>query len=322
MDNLNSEMPGTEEFEGMEMSELESQLPRQGEAPKGESAGAPSTKADGGKSVQQSNGAEAAPGGSGEGGEKPADMSAPDLKAEIAELRQQLQSLGRENRSYQALRAQFDKLQNELKSRGEQKPAPTLTPEQQSQADAQRQAEEYLKKFLGDNLDPMLQAKYGPVLQMLQRQQSQEFQNQVKGTVESISKEMGIPFKSDKPEDYPLDPILGKILNADLAIYESDSAAKARVDRILNSGDPHELINRAIIERSKLIQAQGVRVQQQQTKAAKGGQRALKPGGAKPEEKTKFTAEDLGAMSEEEREAAYAADPEAYEAAIPKQGRR
>lgn len=324
MDNLNSEMPGTEEFEGMSEEELGNSLPRQGEAPKGESSSAAPTKADGGKPVQTSSEAKAASGGSGtQSQEAPADMSAAELKTEMAELRNRLENLTRENRSYAALRAQLDKVQNELKARGAtQAPNPALTPEQQTQADAEAKATEYLKKFLNENIDPVLQQKYGPLLQMLQKQQSQESQNQFKGSVENLAKEMGIPFQSEKAEDFPLNPILGKLINADLAVYESDPAAKARIDRIIQNWEPHELFNRALLERSRAIQAAGVRVQQKQEVAAKGGQRALKAGGAKPEEKTKYSAEDLGAMSEEEREKAYADDPEAFEAAIPKQARR
>ncbi len=324
MVELNSDMPGTEEFAGREMEELGRELPRQGEAPTG---GAGSQKADGGKAVgeQGGQGAQAAPGGSGAPaqGEQPAEMSTPDLKAEVAELRTRLDQAIRENRGYAALKSQVARLENELKARGAAPVQPsTLTPEQQSQADAQKAAEEYLKKFLADNLDPLMRERYGKYLETLERQQSNEAQIQFKGSVEQLAKDMNIPFESKNADDFPLNPILGRLINADMAAYETDPAAKARIDRILNTWDHNELFMRALKERSALIQAQGARVQQQQQRSAQGGGRALKPGGAKPDEKPKYNAEELGAMSEEDRERAFAADPEAFEAAIPKQGRR
>ena len=179
-----------------------------------------------------------------------------------------------------------------------------------------------IKKFFGDNLDPLMRAKYGPLIDAIERQESERNQSQFKGSVEQLCKEMNVPFESKNAEDFPLNPIFGKLIKADVEVYDTDPAAKARIDRIMGNWDPYELFMRAMKERSASIQAAGARVQQQQQAAAKGGARTLKPGGAKPDEKTKYSAEDLGAMSDADRERAYDEDPEAYEAAIPRQGRR
>ena len=324
MGELSSDMQGTEEFADMGMEELGKSLPMQGDAPRGEAESG--TRPDGGRAVNQgAREAQAAPGGTGAQGqeEKPADMSTPDLRTEIATLRNELQQAIRENRGYAALKSQLDKVQNELKARGAAPAAaPTLTPEQQSVADQQHAAEDYLKKFLGDNLDPLMRAKYGNIIEAIERQENDRSQAQFKGSVEQLCKEMNVPFESKNAEDFPLNPIFGKLIKADVEVYDTDPAAKARIDRIMGNWDPYELMMRAMRERSAAIQAQGARVQQQQQTAAKGGARTVKAGGAKPDDKQKYSAEDLGSMSEADRERAYDADPEAYEASIPRQGRR
>ena len=314
VDILSSDMPGVEEFEGMEMEELGESLPRQGapgEEPRtnqtnrNDSGQRAESKTTGGNEQKVEQAAAA-----GQLDPKPNDTSA-QLDAKIAALENTIQQMRRENRSTQALQSKVDRLENELKARSAAA-NPPLSPEQQAIEDQQQQAKKFLKEFFGQEMPTFLEEKYGHIIKAIERQEGERNQAEFKTAVERQCEAMGIPFKE-------VDPIFGKLLTADAQAYETDPAARARMDRIFQSWDPNELILRAVAERSKGIQAQGAKVQQQQAAAADKGGRALKPTGAKPADSGKRTLADVEAMSDEERDDI---PLEELEALVPRQKRR
>lgn len=320
VEQLSSDMPGTEEFEGMTEEELGAELPLQGApgAPKAEGSQA---KADGGPAVKSGDAATTGAGSS----TKPAEAAAaagqldakPDdtireLQAKQAVLEQTIQQLRRENRSTQALQSRLDRLENEQKARAAAAAAPTLSPEQQAQEAQRNEAVKFIKELLSQEMPTLLQEKYGHIIQAIERQEGERNQQQFRTSVEQTCKEMNIPFEE-------MNPIFGKLLRDDIAAAQNgDAAAQARLDRITTSWDPSQLILRAIGERSKTLQATGQRVQAAQVKAADKGARTVKPGGQKPTTENKRTLADVEAMSEEERDKL---SEEELEALIPRQGR-
>lgn len=296
---LSSDMPGTEEFEGMTEKDLGEQLPEQGAPGSG-----PSPKKEPAQAAEQAE----APGQEDQTEQaveseklepKPED-TIKTLQAKIDLLEKAQLKMSRENRSYQALSSKLARLENELKQRG---PSPTLSPEQQS-AEAQRQeAEKYLESFM----DKHLGEKYAHLLEPLRQQQ-------FKSSVEQRCQDMGIDFAE-------MDPHFGKIIREDIALAkEGDEAALNRLNKITKDGDSTELLLRAIHERSKDLQSKGAIVQKKQAEAAKGGQRGLKPNGAKPAENNgKRSLADVEAMSDDDREGV---PMEELEALIPRQNRR
>lgn len=306
-DEISSDMPGTEEFAEMTEQELGEALPLQGQAPKDADGGGQQQAdpaAQGGGATKKVEAAAAA----GQLDPKPGD-SAAETNAKIAALETTIQQLRRENRSTQALQSRLDRLENQLKTR-ETTASQTLSPEQQVQADQQHEAEKFLKKFLDDNIPGIMQDKYGNIIQEIEGQRFERNQNMFRNSVEQLTTSMGMDFKE-------LDPILGKLLKEDAAAAkEGDQEADQRIQRILTNWDPHELILRAIAERSRNIQATGAKVQVQQAKAADKGGRAFKPNGAKPAQDGKRTLADVDAMSEEDREKL---SMEELEALVPRQ---
>ena len=286
---ISSDMPGTEQFQGMSEEELGKQLPVQGSLPGTESNPAQAQpKADQGAGAAGEQGAVQSQAQAQATEPKPQD-STKALEAKLEAVMQQLSRMSRETRGYQALQHKLDRLESALAQRGA--PAPTtLTPEQQAQAQAQEAEKRRAEEFLNDWLGKQMEARYGSLIEPLRQQQF--FTG-----IQSRCSEMGFDLKA-------LDPIFGKLIKDDMALErEGDPAAKARLDRILQTGDPTELILRGVAEQGKALAATGARVQQAQEAAADKGGRAVKANGAKPEPQTgKLTLEKVEAMTEEERE--------------------
>lgn len=316
-EELSSEMPGVEEFQDVPMEDLGKELPIQGRPGQ-----EPALKADKGQVGAGNQGAKA--GEQQNGGPKPAPTatepsSADTIKAlqtKLAAVDQTLANLTRENRAYAALKSQFDRLQNELKQRGAgtQAQPSTLSPEQQAQEAQRTEAEKFLNEFLEKALPGLLEKKYGESIGEFERQAGERKQLAFRDAVHKQCDEMDIPFAE-------MDPIFKKLLTEDAAAAENgDTAARARLERILGGWDHHELMIRAIAERSRDLKANGARVQQADAKAADKGGRSFKPSGAQPDKNAKkFAQTDLENMTEEERERAFEEDPDAYAKAIPRQ---
>ena len=290
---ISSDMPGAEAFDGMSEEELGEQLPNQGAA--GSEGGD-----DKGSPAQGQEGKVQAAAAAGQLDPNPSDQVA-ELKTKLSILENTISNMNRESGAYRALQSKVAKLENALQQRSATSQGP-LSPEQQAQ-EAQRQEAE---KFLRDFLRTELETNYGHIIGPIQRQQ-------FVSSVQERCTAMGMEFEE-------LNPIFGKIINSDIALAKSgDEEAVGRLDRIMKEGDSTELMLRAVLERSKALQAQGAQVQQRQQVAASKGGRAVKPNGAKPSDGGKRTLADVENMSEEDREKM---SLEELEALIPKQGRR
>lgn len=312
---LSSDMPGTEEFEGMSEEEIGAELPEQG-APGSErsseqrqSEQKPAAQSNRQGQAQAEKVAESAQ------LEPKASDSTKVLETKIEMLERTLQNMSRENRGYQALQSKVDRLENELKTRAAAPKIP-LTPEQQKQAEADAQAENYLDAFLekkGLISRAQLEKDYGHIIQAYERQENEQSQVAIKGSVEELCKQMDVPFEE-------MNSIFGKLINQDVeAAKNGDQAANARLDRLMKSKDPHELMFRAMSERNQALRATGAKVQVQQQRAAEKGGRSLKPGGVKPPEKVAKTQADLDAMDQQDLDRL---SMDELEAAIPRQQRR
>ena len=282
-ETITSEMQGAQEFEGMSEADLGKALPEQGaELPSGgtqESTGA-------GREAGSTEQGGQVEGGAPQATEPGSQDSAKLLQAKLDAVEQQLSQMTRENRSYRAMKSQLDRLENELKQRQSSNQTP-LTPEQKALTDQRQQAEDFLNQWL----EKRMEAQYGNLIQPLRQQQ---FFN----GIQQRCTDLGFDFNE-------LNPIFGKLIRDDMALeQQGDPAAKARIDRILTTMDPTELMLRAIAERGKALKETGERVQQEQRSAADKGGRALKaPGGAKPDATGgKLTLDKVNAMSEEERD--------------------
>ncbi len=309
---LSSDMPGTEEFDGMSQEELGEALPVQG-APHAREDRQDDAGQRQGERAQGNQGAKSKverAAAQGQLDPKP-DDTPNELNLKIAALENTIQQMRRENRSTQALQSKVDRLENELKNRAAVA-SPPLSPEQQVLADQQAAAEKYLKQFLADNVPNILQDKYGHIVQAIERQEAERTQFALKSSIEKATGEMGVPFEE-------MDPIFKKLLTEDAqAAEDGDQVAKARIDRLFSTMDPSELVLRALRERTAANQAAGARVQQQAQKAADKGGRALKAGGAKPISEGKRSLADVEAMSDDERDKL---SMEELEALVPKQRR-
>lgn len=306
MAEISSDMPGTEEFENVDMKELGDSLPQQGRPGEEQSAKAVPAQEERQQATSESTGNVAKL-------EPQANDSTKMLEAKIATLESTITRMNRETspRAFQALQSKLDKLEKALGAR--ETSSPTLTPEQQVQADQRTEAEKFLKDFLAREVPGVLEEKYGHIVQDYESRAVERNQTQFKSSVEQICKDMNVPYEE-------MDKIFGKLLNADAAAYNEDPAAKARMDRILTTWDPNELFLRAMKERSAQMQAQGAQVQQRQVQAAAKGGRTFKANGAKPAQDTgKRTLEDIEQMSDEERDKL---SLDELEAAVPRQRRR
>ncbi len=275
-DEISSDMPGTEEFAGMSEQELGDALPEQGAAPRGDQAGAGSAAPTGEQAGVQQAAAAVEP--------NPAD-TVKTLETKLAAVEKMLSTMTRENRGYQALKSKVAKLENALSQRAAS--PTTLSPEQQAEQTQRTEAEQFLKDFLGKYMAD----EYGQLIEPLRQQQ-------FVSSVQQRCQEMGQDFNE-------LNPFFYKVINDDIALAkDGDQQALDRIDRVMKGGDSNELMLRAILERSKQVQATGARVQQAQQQAAAKGGRALKPNGAKPQQQDgkNLTQADIDAMPEEERE--------------------
>lgn len=298
---LSSDMPGTEEFSDMSMEELGKELPLQGSPPKGSEAGAEKPEAGGVEAGKTGASAQGQAGEAGKGGapavtEPSAEDSLKQLQAKYAALENTLSQLTRENRSYAALRAQLDRVQKQLEAKPAA-PATPLTPEQQTQEAQRTEAEKFLKEFMGKELSTMVEAQYGPIIQFLQKQQAESQLVSFRDGIRKQVTDMGIDTKE-------VDPIMKKLMEDDMTASQGgDAAATARLDRIVKNWDPHELILRALQERSKTVQAKGAEVAARQDQTVAKGGRAFKPSGAvAPGGEKKLTEAEINSMSEEERD--------------------
>jgi len=301
-EELSSDMPGTEEFKDMSMEELGKYLPMQGSAPKGDQAASADKGAGGveagktGASAEGTAGVDAGKGGAPAVTEPSAADSLKQLQAKYAALENTLSQLTRENRSYAALRAQLDRVQKQLEAKPAA-PATPLTPEQQAQEAQRTEAEKFLKEFMGKELSTMVEAQYGPIIQFLQKQQAESQLVSFRDGIRKQVTDMGIDTKE-------VDPIMKKLMEDDMTASQAgDAAATARLDRIVKSWDPHELILRALQERSKTVQAKGAEVAAKQAQESGKGGRSFKASGAvAPGGEKKLTEAEINSMSEEERE--------------------
>ena len=156
---ISSDMPGTEELQGMTEQEIDAQLD-QAEAGD-ESAPAQQT-------IQEKSPSATEP-------------TANPLETKIAALEKQLTAFSKESGQARALQSRLAQLENKLKASNE---TPT-SPEQQQ---AQDQLNQYLSKFIQD--------KYGPMIQGFEAQQENAA---YKSNVSELCNEMGVPFADVNP---------------------------------------------------------------------------------------------------------------------------
>ena len=314
---LTSDMPGTEEFEGMDDAQLDSALTAQenaqakGTEPAQASAGDPSKAPDtASKPAASAEGPKAGDTAAEAALAPKVGDSAAILESKVAELTARLENLSREAGlgKQRALEAKLDKALGALE-RLSQAPAKPASPEEQARLDQEAQAETWLKQKTAPLMQSYMQEHFGHLIPVIQRQV-------LANSIQEHVAELGLKFQD-------LDAHLETaILEDKKAADAGDQAAIARMTALVSGAKPTELVFRAYRKSQEAAAAKaaetakvaGTAALANDKAAAKGG-RAIKPSGSPSQDKV-LTKEDLEQMTEEEREKL---TDEQLEAALPVQ---
>lgn len=284
---ITSEMDGSQEFEGMSQEELAAALPRQGEAPKSNATGAQEVGESNQPGAQQERQESAA---GGETLEPQAKDSSTALLEKMATIETALQNITRESRAARALQSRLDKLEAALAQRSTGNPQPEASSQEQTPEAVQRaQAEKFIQGIVQDMIHKgsieAVSKEFGDIIEPVRMQTLRD------SIVKRVS-DAGLPTEE-------MNPIIARLLKEDeKAAQAGDQEAHNRIVRVLKNRDPNELILRAVLERSKAVQAKGAQVQKQQAQQAGKGARMVSQSGQR--QQTQSDKKRLEDMSEDE----------------------